>query len=331
MVVTGGRTVAVASGFSILAKRVDEPLLLHSLSEHGELIFAALAAAAPRRIVEIGSETGGFTKQLLDWAGEHDARLATVEPQPTQEIRALAASADAFQLVEGRSPAALADLEPADAYVIDGDHNHWTVTGELEAVYADGRTPLAILHDVGWPCARRDQYYDPDALPADALLPHSWAKGRDPDSEELVAGAFEGAYEFAVAEREGGERNGVLTAVEDFLAAHPGLEYRQLAPVFGVGFIYATDAPYAARLRELLDPWHASPLLERLERNRVRLYARVLELQRELERAALHRGRIALELEDRIGATEAENAALRLERARLRAQLAKRETADTSG
>jgi hypothetical protein len=310
---------------------VDEPLLLHSLSEHGEVIFAALDAAAPRRIVEIGSETGGFTKELLDWATAHDAQLATVEPQPTKEIRALAASVDAFRLVEGRSPAALADLDPADAYVIDGDHNHWTVSGELEAVYGDGRTPLAILHDVGWPCARRDQYYAPDAIPGHALLAHSWTGGRDPDSEELVAGGFEGAYEFAVAEREGGERNGVLTAVEDFLAAHPGLEYRQVAPIFGVGFVYAADAPYGPRLRELLDPWHESRLLERLERNRVRLYARVLELQRELERAGLHRSRTALELEERIGAVEAENAALRLERARLRAQLAGRETAGTSG
>src|SRR4051812_27296425 len=118
-VVTGARTVAA------LYPRagVDEPLLLHSLSEHGELIFAALDAGGPRRIVEIGSETGGFSKQLLDWAGDRGATLVTVEPHPTAEVRELAAVTPHFELVVGRSPGVLAKIEPGDAYVIDGDHN----------------------------------------------------------------------------------------------------------------------------------------------------------------------------------------------------------------
>src|SRR3954447_14573188 len=90
----------------ILAATVDEPLLLHSLSEHRELIFGALEAARPRRIVEIGSETGGFSKELLDWAGEHGATLVTVEPYPTPEVRELAATVEHFELVTGRSPGA---------------------------------------------------------------------------------------------------------------------------------------------------------------------------------------------------------------------------------
>jgi hypothetical protein len=301
---------------------VDEPLLLHSLSEHGELIFGALEAARPGRIVEIGSETGGFSKELLDWAGEHGATLATVEPYPTPAVRELAASTPHFELVIGRSPGALAGLEPADAYVIDGDHNHWTVLHELRAAYADGRAPLAILHDVGWPCARRDQYYAPHSIPEDAQLPYSYEKGRDPDHEELVdVGGFHGEFEFAVALKEGGGDNGVLTAVEDFIAERPGLEYRQVDPVFGVGYVFAADAPYAARLRELLDPWHRNGLLARLERNRVRLYTRVLELQDQLRRAGLETGRAAAGLESRMEQLEAENAALRLERARLRQEL----------
>jgi regulator of replication initiation timing len=88
--------------------------------------------------------------------------------------------------------------------------------------------------------------------------------------------------------------------------------------------VYPPDAPYAARVRELLDPWHESTLMARMERNRVRLYARVLELQDQLRRAGLGSGRVALALEDRMEALEAENTALRLERARLREQLADR-------
>lgn len=302
----------------------DEPLLLHSLSEHGQLIFGALEAAAPKRIVEIGSETGGFSKELLDWAGEHGATLVTVEPYPTPEVRELAERVEHFELVTGRSPAALRDVEPAGAYVIDGDHNHWTVLHELEAAFAGGAGPLAILHDVAWPCARRDQYYAPHALPGEALLPSSYEGGRDPDRSELVdVGGFHGDFQFSVALEEGGERNGVLTAVEDFLASRPGLEYRQVDAVFGVGYVFPAEAPWAPRVRELLDPWHGNQLVGRLERNRVRLYARVLELQDQLRRVGLRAGRGSLELEDRIEALEAENAALRLERARLREERAR--------
>jgi hypothetical protein len=301
---------------------VDEPLLLHSLAEHRELIFGALDAARPRRIIEIGSETGGFSKELLDWAGANGATLATVEPLPTPEIRRLAREVEHFELVEGRSPAALADVEPADAYVIDGDHNHWTVLRELRAAYNDGRAPLSILHDVGWPCARRDQYYSPGSIPPEGLRPHSYERGREPDRSELVeVGGFHGDFQFAVALEEGGERNGVLTAVDDFLKERTDLDYRQVEAVFGVGYVFAREAPYAARLRELLDPWHEAGLLARLERNRVRLFARVLELQDQLKRVGLSGSRASLAAEDRIEALEAENAALRLERQRLREQL----------
>src|SRR5215212_8786214 len=154
-VVTGGADRSTGGPLFYARAGVDEPLLLHSLSEHGELIFGALDAARPRRIVEIGSETGGFSKQLLDWAGDHGATLVTVEPQPSAEIRELAAATPHFELVAGRSPRALEEVEPAGAYVIDGDHNHWTVLRELRAAFAGGTAPLVIVHDVGWPWARR--------------------------------------------------------------------------------------------------------------------------------------------------------------------------------
>lgn len=302
---------------------MDEPLLLHSLSEHGELIFAALEAVGPRRVVEIGSETGGFSKELLDWTGAHGAALVTVEPQPTGEVRELADATPHFELVAGRSPAALDGLEPADAYVIDGDHNHWTVIRELRAAFAGGNGPLAILHDVGWPWGRRDLYYNPAALPPEAVHPHSFERAVHPDGDELVAsGGFHGEFQFAAAERAGGEHNGVLTAVEDFMRERPGLAYRELPVVFGVGFVFPEDAPWAASVTHLLDPWHASALARRLERNRVRLYVSLLDAQARLGSEGLRASRVALDYEDRIAAVEAENALLRLERARLREQLA---------
>ena len=303
-------------------RRVARDLLLYSLREHRELIERCLAVAAPKRVVEIGSEAGGFTREMVDWAERNDAHFTTVEPYPIDEVRDLAERhAGAFELVVGRSPAALADVAPADVYVVDGDHNHWTVLRELRAIYSDGREPLTILHDVGWPCARRDQYYSPRRLPPEAVHEHSYDEGRVPGRSELARGGFGGAGEFAVATEEGGPRNGVLTAVDDFVAEREGLVYAHVPVVFGLGVLYSTRAPYAEELRVLLEPWDRNELLERLERNRVELYSAVLELQEAARELDAGRDRVLLRYATRLGDLEAENAALRLERARLREAL----------
>jgi hypothetical protein len=73
----------------------------------------------------------------------------------------------------------------------------------------------------------------------------------------------------ASARHEGGERNGVLTAIEDFADERPDLRLVVIPAFFGLGILWSTDAPYADALAELLDPWDRNPLLARLEENRV--------------------------------------------------------------
>jgi hypothetical protein len=300
---------------------MTDDVLIYSLSEHRELIFECLAAVAPKRVVEIGSEAGGMTREMVEWAEREGARFVTVEPYPIPEIRELDARSDSFELVEGRSPEALERVEPADVYLLDGDHNYWTVLHELRAIYGRG-DPVATLHDVGWPCARRDHYYSVDQLPAEAVHPHSFTKGQVPGRAELVDdGGFRGGGDYAVALEEGGQRNGVLTAVEDFLAERKGLAYAHVPLVFGLGIIYSRSAPYAGRLRDLLAPWHENSALERIERNRLELYVRVLELQDHATRADGRTNRVLLGYAQQLAALEAETASLRLERGRLRSAL----------
>jgi hypothetical protein len=296
-----------------------DDVLIYSLSEHRDLIFALLEAAAPASVVEIGSEAGGMTREMCRWAESSGGSFTTIEPFPVVEVRELAAGSPSFTLVEGRSPEALSSVGGADAWLIDGDHNYWTVTRELEAIYADGRAPLAVLHDVGWPCARRDQYYAVDALPAEAVHPYSYSRGRAPGVAGLVDRGFGGGGEFAVALDEGGPRNGVLTAVEDFLASRDDLEYAHVPAVFGLGVLWSREAPYAAAVADLLRPWDGNAVLARLEENRLSLYTRVLELQDRLGRADPASNLVLLRYAERLADLEAENASLRLERGQLRA------------
>ncbi|WP_010597072.1 class I SAM-dependent methyltransferase [Rickettsiella massiliensis] len=64
-----------------------------------------------------------------------------------------------------------------DFYLIDGDHNYYTVSAELENIFAaDSGKKICILHDTNWPCARRDFYYNPGQIPEKAKKPLSWDK-----------------------------------------------------------------------------------------------------------------------------------------------------------
>src|SRR5262249_38662978 len=151
---------------------------------------------------------------------------------------------------------------PTDAYLIDGDHNYATVSGELRAIdtavseFGRSYFPLVILHDVGWPAGRRGQYYAPGRIPAAPPPPHSWDIGVEIDKPDGIPGrGFRGDGGFAWALTEGGPGNGVRTAVEDFVADQPELRFFTVAPVFGLGVVIDRRAPWAARAAELLVPW----------------------------------------------------------------------------
>jgi hypothetical protein len=301
------------------------PLLLHSLAEFEELIFACLDAAGARSVVEVGAEEGLFTRRLLEWGERSDAAVYAVDPAPRPELSQLADESERVHLIEKLSLDALEEIEPADAYLLDGDHNYFTVFHELDII--DRRAQevehdyLVVLHDVCWPSGRRDMYYDPEGLPADAVHPHSFDKGVVPESDEAVDGGFHGAGSFGWALHEGGPENGVLTAVEDFLGKHPELELRTVPAVFGLGVVYRRGAPYAAKVRRLLTAYHDNPLLARLERNRVTLYLRVLELQEAVTGVTRHRDDIQLALRD----AEVENRALWARNIELEHELARRD------
>jgi hypothetical protein len=241
-----------------------------SLLCHGELLLACLDAATARSVVEVGAYAGDLTQLLLRWGAERDARVAAIDPQPQPALERLAEENATLTLIRRRSLDVLGEGELAGAYILDGDHNHFTVTHELRAIARlaaerQAPLPLVLLHDVCWPHGRRDDYYDPEQIPAEARQPTS-AGGLYPGRDEVVPGAL--PYRHPAA-HEGGRRNGVLTAAEDFVAADPGLRLMVIPAFFGLGVIFPVAAPWAEPLVALLAPWDRHPLLERLEANRV--------------------------------------------------------------
>ncbi len=280
------------------------PLLLHSIATFDDIIDRALDTVEARRVAEIGAEGAEFSGRLAEWAERVDGHVVCVDPHPSDRLTVLAREHPRVELVEEFSPGVLTQLEPCDVYVLDGDHNYATVGGELRAL-ADRlldreRPSLVILHDVGWPCARRDQYYAPSRLPEGDRHPYTFEGGIIPGERGVVQSGFHGAGNFAVACEEGGERNGVLTAVDDFIEEVVDLRFYRIPVVFGLGFLFAEAAPWADELRTLLEPLHDRPLLRTLERNRLDLYVRVIELQDELEAERMRHAEVVGRLQEQL-------------------------------
>jgi hypothetical protein len=240
----------------------------HSLQNLAEILLPCLDAAGARSVMEVGAYAGDLTGVLVDWAAGTGARVIAIDPSPQERLVGLADERPELELVRETSLAALPRLERADAVIIDGDHNYYTVSEELKAVAgtSGGELPLLLFHDVGWPHARRDDYYDADQIPAEHRQPIHEGGGVHPDDPGIRFGGL--PYRGAAA-REGGPRNGVLTAVEDFVAAHEGLRLALVPAFFGFGVVWSTEAPWAGAVAEVLDPWDRNPLLARLEANRV--------------------------------------------------------------
>jgi hypothetical protein len=210
-------------------------------------------------------------------------------PQP--ELEQLAKNRSDLELARATSIEALQTIPLPDAIIIDGDHNYFTVSEELRLIgerAAGPDLPLLLFHDVCWPHGRRDDYYTPELIPEEARQPLAGgAGGIFPGEPGLHPGGLPYARSAA---REGGPRNGVLTAVEDFVAERDALRLVVVPVFFGFGVVWHLEAPWSDDLARILDPFDRNPLLERLEANRVHHlaqgHARLVEIWQARERQA---------------------------------------------
>jgi Methyltransferase domain len=265
------------------------------------LPFAGLArdlldAAGANTVVEVGADRGDFTRELLDWAEGTGAAVTAIDPEPAPELIELTESRPELALVRATSPEALEGEPPADVYFLDGDHNHHTLSRELRAIAersAGSGLPLLLLHDVGWPHARRDTYYAPERIPEGHRQPLARDALVAPGNPGLATSGIR--FECAAA-REGGERNGVLTAVEDFMSDREGLRLAVVPAFFGLGVLWSEASPWSAAVAEAIGPWDANPMLARLEEIRLAGIVDRTRLNRQEEelRALLGSGSFAL-------------------------------------
>lgn len=232
------------------------------------VIEPLVRAVGARRLVEVGVFRGDCTRRILDYCADVGGHLDYVDPEPQVDLaRALAGYEKLGAWHPRPSLEALPTLDTPDVVFIDGDHNWYTVHHELRAIHARARDtgrdfPLVFFHDVSWPYGRRDLYYAPERIPEEHRQPYR-QKGMLPGRSELVdeGGLNRQLYNAA---HEGGPKNGVLTAIEDFLAEEDVGTLVVLPVVFGLGILVPKRLLGDANFMALVDRWQTAEGRERL-------------------------------------------------------------------
>ncbi len=190
-----------------------------------------------RSFCEIGSRKGDSADVILQLQG---ASLTIIDPGLDSDLKQRYSNNPQVLVYKTISLEAMPIVNgPFDCILIDGDHNWYTVFNELRWIRERGLLRaggMIFFHDVSWPYGRRDMYYQPELIPAAYRHPYEW-KAIVKGQSEL--GSAEGPNANAYcATHEGGPRNGVLTAIEDFMKKHDGdYDFCRVRRLHGMGIM----------------------------------------------------------------------------------------------
>lgn len=241
------------------------------------------------KIVEIGAENGYNTSALLDYAVRHHILLDTVDPSLPENAKQLLQSPQ-FRFHQTVSGEYLAGNDRYHVIFMDGDHNYETVLTDLETIDRKRKQnciKVIFLHDVCWPWAYRDIYYGPERIKA----PHPYdynIRVSPYEEERSEQGLSSGNYATALAE--GGENNGVLCAVENFLkTTGPRWRFKSFPVLYGIGVLYSVENFSQKELNafeiELHQQLSSRELMSVLELNRIENLCRIEALRLDIVRA----------------------------------------------
>jgi O-methyltransferase len=253
--------------------------MLVSMTAFWDVMQELLNITKPSRLVEIGGDQGECTQKFCAWANSHNAYVHVIEIQPADALKRIVEQYQFARLHVGLSLELLPTMEGVACFVVDGDHNYYTVYNELKLIFQYNKPDLILLHDTGWPWGRRDLYYDVNTIP------NEYRNDPVTDPNLGILPGHEGVFpekglrsngQFAFARVEGGSKNGVRTAVQDFLVENSDYELFTIDCVFGLGILVPKSTAHYSRVVNVLTRYVANPLIALLEEDRLQSFVNSL-------------------------------------------------------
>ncbi|WP_059041767.1 glycosyltransferase [Paenibacillus rubinfantis] len=234
------------------------------------VISPIIQHVSPKHIVEVGSEEGKTTRKILEYCIESDCILSAIDPKPLFNVQELVEQYNGkFFFYKDLSLNKIYELENFDIILLDGDHNWYTVFHELKMIdkqSGKSKFPIVFLHDSGWPYGRRDLYYNPELIPSNFLKPYK-KQGIVPWQHDLVDIGFNMNLNNSIYENN--DRNGVFTAVEDFLKETSKEVYH-----YNIEAFHGLTILFGKENKDIIDSIDVKKLTGDLEYERVNLLAK---------------------------------------------------------
>jgi hypothetical protein len=234
------------------------------------IIRPILEEVHAKYIVEIGSDTGLNTKNILDYCLDHNAKMTAIDPAPKFDTEQFKAEyGEKFNIYEELSLSRLPILQDFDVILIDGDHNWYTVYNELKIIekkFKNKKFPIIFLHDISWPYARRDLYYNPENIPETYRQPYK-KLGLQPGQKNLLkTGGLNPELNNSIYENN--PHNGVLTAIEEFIEqSNQEFQFKKINAFFGLGILYPKNIETNKIIEKTLKN---ANIMEKIEEERIK-------------------------------------------------------------
>lgn len=193
----------------------------------------------PEVLVSIGPISEVDMRLPLDYCAEEEVELHVFHPDlPDNLLRCIDDFDLDFESHENLTAANIKELGFPETYLYHGESS-WTAVHSfltlLKQTYSKSRKPFPtiFIRETGWPYGQRDRYNDENA----GNLHPSTTEGLLPARTESVStgGLFSGQLHAKV---EGGEKNGVQTAIDDFMrSSRMRLDYFAVNGMHGLGVL----------------------------------------------------------------------------------------------
>lgn len=213
------------------------------------------------KIVAIGLSNEDIIDEILSFCIEQNPTLYAIDPridikdliEKYEDLEDETKTVDKIKYCKDDSLNVLDQLKEYEAIFINGDPNWYTVYNELNLIKKNNPNfPLVFVCNNKYPHKRRDSYINPEKIPEEFKneccndLPILYEK----DAETKQTMVKDG---FCHAIQKDTPKNGVLTAIEDFLKENPTLKFLEINPLEGISLIYEPSEIVDLRINKILE------------------------------------------------------------------------------
>lgn len=211
------------------------------------------------KIVAIGLSNEEIINEIISFCIEQNPTLYAIDPKI--DIKDLIKKfeneeknnfEEKIEYFKEDSLNVLDQFKDYEAIFINGDPNWYTVYNELNLIRKNNfNFPLVFVCNNKYPHKRRDSYINPEKIPEEFKneccndLPILYEKDEETKRTMVKDG-------FCHAIQKDTPKNGVLTAIEDFLKENNSLKLLEVNPLEGVTLIYEPSEIVDTRINKIL-------------------------------------------------------------------------------